>query len=93
MRGSAQLVSGRPAPAALRAAWQGVLRPPCTPDQEGLTLVGSPASDLSGSDTLGPGERPLTTHAQGALLPETPAGTRDISLFLHLLPIRRPRAQ
>ena len=44
------------------------------PGQEGaLPLVGSPASELSGSDTPGPRVRPLGIRAHGALLPETPA--------------------
>lgn len=46
MRGSAQPVSGRPKPAALRAAWQGNLRSPVHPlnQEAALPLFGSPQS-------------------------------------------------
>lgn len=85
MRGSAQPVSGRPKPAAHRAAWQGLFGP-VHPDQEGaLSLVGSPASDLSGSDTSGQRVRPFACRVQGALLPETPAPNKAYP-FLAIYP-------
>lgn len=91
MRGSAQPPSGRPAVAALRASWQGTLRPPCTPDQEAaLPLVGSPASDLSGSDTPGQRVRPFAFRAHGALLPETPA-RKELSPLSALSPFHGRR--
>ena len=84
MRGSAQRVPDRSVSVALRASWQGSLRPPCTPDQEeALPLAGPPASELSGSDTSGQRVRPFAIRAQGALLPEDPARRWDDSPFLH----------
>jgi len=60
---------------ALRAprGLAGTVRPRAPRPRGALPLVGSPASELSGSGTSGSGVRPLKTRAQVALLPETPA--------------------
>ena len=78
MRGSAlRAPAGKLPPGPTRGLAGDVI--PVHPDQEGaLPLCGTPASEPSRSDTSGPstcgeGVRPLGTHAQGALLPETPA--------------------
>ena len=73
MRGSAQLIPGRPEMAAFRAAWEGLSCPVHPGQEEALPLVGSPAQGRAAPCTQGRRVRPLGTRAQGALLPETPA--------------------
>ena len=68
MRGSAQRVPGRPVTAALRAAWQGSLQPPCTPGQGGALLpCGTPALERIASNTSDRRVRPFGIRAQRAL--------------------------
>jgi hypothetical protein len=73
MRGSAlRAFGGASNPRAPRGLAGAVL--PRAPRPRGaLPLVGSPASDLFGSDTPDRRVRPFGIRAQGALLPENPA--------------------
>ncbi len=81
MRGSAQLVSDRSSPAALRAAWQG-LSSPVHPGQEGRR----PSLDHPGQNSPVPtpqakGYAPLEPALREPCSPRPQRGTGELSPF------------
>ena len=73
MRGSAlRAFGGASNPSAPRGL-AGAFQPRAPRPRGALPLVGSPASEVPASNTIGPRVRPLGNRAQVALLPETPA--------------------